>query len=124
MYNVCHQIVTSKGDLVMCKKILAIMLSVVLAFSIFCVPVAACVQIESINIENTFNMCLDVLIHRILTVLNIFWPGYDGKWDNIEDYKTENFYKAVFHLNSCLITCDVVPIERQDECFFLLFFVR
>lgn len=78
----------------MCKKILAIMLSFVLAFSVFCVPVAACVQIESVNIENTFNMCLDVLIHRILTVLNVFWPGYDGNWEEMEDYKAENFYKG------------------------------
>jgi hypothetical protein len=76
----------------MSKKIIAIMLSVVLAFSIFCVPVSAAVQIESINIENMFNLCLDVLIHRILTVLNVYWPGYDGDWDNIEDYETKNFY--------------------------------
>ncbi len=78
----------------MSKKILAIILSVVLVFSVFCIPVGACVQIESVNIENSFNMCLDVLIHRVLTVLNVFWPGYDGDWDKIEDYRTDNFYKG------------------------------
>lgn len=78
----------------MSKRILAIILSVVLAFSVVGVPAAACVQIENINIENTFNMCLDVLIHRILTVLNVFWPGYDGDWDKIGDYEAENFYKG------------------------------
>ena len=56
----------------MSKKILAIILSVVMAFSVFCVPAAATVQIESINIENIFNLCLDVLIHRILIVLNVY----------------------------------------------------
>ena len=76
----------------MSKKILAVMLSVVMAFSIFCVPVAACVQIESANIENLFYMSVDTLIHRILKVLNVFWPGYDGDWERIEDYEAENFY--------------------------------
>lgn len=81
-----------EGDLSMSKKILAVMLSVVMAFSIFCVPVAACVQIESANIENLFYMSVDTLIHRILTVLNIFWPGYDGDWDTLDEYKAKNFY--------------------------------
>mgnify|MGYP003302252413 CR=1 FL=1 len=36
---------------------MAIILSVVLAFSVFCVPVSATVQMESINIENMFNLC-------------------------------------------------------------------
>lgn len=78
----------------MSKKIVAIILSVVLAFSVFCMPVGACVQIKSINIENTFNMCLDVLIHRILTVLNVFWPGYDGDWEKLKNYEAENFYEG------------------------------
>ncbi len=78
----------------MSKKILAIILSVVLAFSIFCVPVGACVQTESVNIENLFYMSVDTLIHRILTVLNVFWPGYDGDWDTIDEYEAENFYKG------------------------------
>lgn len=78
----------------MSKKILAVILSVVLCFSVFCVPVGACIQVESVNIENTFNACLDVLIHRILTVLNVFWPGYDGDWDKLEDYEAENFYQG------------------------------
>ena len=78
----------------MSKKILAVVLSVVMAFSIFCVPVAACVQIESANIENLFYMSVDTLIHRILTVLNVFWPGYDGDWDTVDEYEAENFYKG------------------------------
>lgn len=78
----------------MSKKLLAVLLSVVLAFSVAGVPAAACVQVESINVENTFNMCLDVLIHRILTVLNLFWPGYDGDWEQVEDYETTAFYKG------------------------------
>ncbi len=78
----------------MSKKVLSIILSVVLAFSVVGVPASACVQTTSINLENTFNMCLDTLIHRILTVLNIVWPGYDGEWTDIEDYDAENFYKG------------------------------
>ncbi len=78
----------------MSKKVLSIVLSVVLAFSVVGFPVSACVQTASINIENTFNMCLDTLIHRILTVLNVVWPGYDGEWDSIEDYETEYFYEG------------------------------
>ncbi len=76
------------------KKILSVFLAVILSFSVVAVPVAACVQVESINIENTFNLCLDVLIHRILAVLNVFWPGYDGEWEKIEDYEAENFYEG------------------------------
>jgi hypothetical protein len=94
MYNDDINYVISEGDSTMSKKILAIILSVVMAFSVFCVPAAATVQMESINIENIFNLCLDVLIHRILTVLNVYWPGYDGDWDTIDEYKTENFYKG------------------------------
>ncbi len=78
----------------MSKKILAVIISVILAFSVVGTPVSACVQTESINIENTFNMCLDTLIHRILTVLNVFWPGYDGEWENIDDYEAKNFYEG------------------------------
>ena len=78
----------------MTKKILALTLSVVMVFSVFMVPVSACIKTETINIENTLNLCLDVLIHRILTVLNVFWPGYDGDWDQIDDYETSNFYEG------------------------------
>ena len=78
----------------MTKKILALTLSIVMVFSVFMVPVSACIKTETINIENTLNLCLDVLIHRILTVLNVFWPGYDGDWEQIEDYETSNFYEG------------------------------
>lgn len=76
----------------MSKKVLSIVLAVVFAFSVVGVPASACINAESVNIENTFNMCLDTLIHRILTVLNVFWPGYDGNWDKIENYEAVNFY--------------------------------
>ncbi|MBQ8766206.1 MAG: hypothetical protein IJZ16_05320 [Clostridia bacterium] len=78
----------------MSKKILSVILAAILAFSVVGVPVSACIEVESINIENTFNMCLDTLIHRILTVLNVFWPGYDGDWDTIDEYETKSFYKG------------------------------
>lgn len=78
----------------MTKKILAIVLSIVMVFSIFSVPVSACIKIETVNIENTFNLCLDVLIHRILTVLNVFWPGYDGDWEKLKNYEASNFYEG------------------------------
>ena len=78
----------------MTKKLLAIILSLVMVFSVFMVPASACIKIETTNIENTFNLCLDVLIHRILTVLNVFWPGYDGDWEKIEDYEASNFYEG------------------------------
>ncbi len=78
----------------MTKKILAIVLSLVMMFSVFSVPVSAFVKTETINIENSLNLCLDVLIHRILTVLNVFWPGYDGDWEKLKDYEANNFYEG------------------------------
>lgn len=78
----------------MSKKILSVILAAILAFSVVGVPVSACVKVESINIENAFNMCLDTLIHRVLTVLNVFWPGYDGDWETIDEYESEKFYKG------------------------------
>ena len=78
----------------MTKKVLALTLSIVMVFSVFMVPVSACIKTESFNIENTFNLCLDVLIHRILTVLNVFWPGYDGDWEQLDNYEASNFYEG------------------------------
>ncbi len=78
----------------MTKKILAVLISVVMVFSIFVLPVSACIKVETVNIENTFNLCLDVLIHRILTVLNVFWPGYDGEWESLDEYESGNFYEG------------------------------
>ena len=78
----------------MMKKMLSIVLSIVLAFSVMVVPVSACVVEQKMNIENAFNLCLDTLIHRILTVLNLFWPGYDGDWAKIDDYESTEFYRG------------------------------
>ncbi len=78
----------------MSKKIIAVILTVLLVFSTMCMPVSACITEQKMDIENGFNLCLDTLIHRILTVLNIFWPGYDGDWDKLEDYESYEFYKG------------------------------
>lgn len=78
----------------MTKKILAIVLSIIMMVSVFSVPVSAFINTETVNVENTLNLCLDVLIHRILTVLNVFWPGYDGDWQKLEDYEASNFYEG------------------------------
>lgn len=78
----------------MIKKSLAVILSLVMVFSVFCLPTTACVGGQEINIENVFNMCLDTLIHRILTGLNLFWPGYDGDWEDVDDYDSELFLKG------------------------------
>ncbi len=83
----------------MTKKICAVLLSVILAFSVIAVPVSACFDVSSskvstVNVENVFNQALDVLIHRVLKVLNFFWPGYDGEWDKKDDYTSSNFYEG------------------------------
>ena len=83
----------------MIKKLCAVLLSVILAFSVVMVPVSACFDISpskapSMNIENALNQTLDVVIHKLLKVLNFFWPGYDGEWDKKEDYTTSDFYEG------------------------------
>ena len=78
----------------MTKKLVAVILSFVLAFSVVGMPVSACVTEQTANIENTFNICIDTLIHRILTVLNVFWPGYDGDWKQADEYTASNFYEG------------------------------
>ncbi len=78
----------------MSKKILAIILSVIMVFSVFCLPTTVSAAKQEINIENMFYMSLDTLIHRILTVLNLFWPGYDGDWEKLEDYDSDLFLKG------------------------------
>ncbi len=78
----------------MYKKVIGFCLSFILLLSTFMLPVSACIKAESVNIENAFNLCVDSLIHRVLTVLNLFWPGYDRDWEQLKDYIPENFYEG------------------------------
>ena len=77
----------------MSKKVLAVILSLILAFSVVAVPVgAADVSLANFNIENIFNQIIDKLIAFVLTYLNQFWPGYDDGWIEQEEYVPEHFY--------------------------------
>lgn len=77
----------------MSKKVLAVILSLVLVFSVVAVPVgAADIQIPQTSATNVLNYFIDKLIHFVLSYLNKYWPGYEGGWSTEEDYQTENFY--------------------------------
>ena len=87
----------------MSKKVLAVILSLILAFSVVAVPVGAIdisfdsiniedIDIENFNIENFFNQLIDKLLVFVLSYLNQFWPGYDDKWVGQEEYVPEYFY--------------------------------
>ncbi len=80
----------------MSKKILAVMLSLILAFSVIAVPVgAADVEFTTVSAENIINVVLDKLISVILKYLNMYWPGYDGDWETTDEYETpEVFYEG------------------------------
>ncbi len=78
----------------MIKKILSLVLSIVLVFSVAVVPVNACEVKQEINIENIFYQCVDTLIHRILVVFNLLIPGYESEWESTDEYESENFYKG------------------------------
>ncbi len=82
----------------MSKKIIALLLSVVLMFSVISAPASACTEMSvfsaDFNFENSFNLFLDELIHGILKVFNLVWPGYDGDWTRQKDYKAEHFYEG------------------------------
>ena len=81
----------------MSKKIMAVILSLILAFSIVAVPVgAADVEFIAADVEvgNIFNYLIDKLISVILKYLNMYWPGYEGSWDTTEEYVPENFYEG------------------------------
>ena len=79
----------------MSKKVLAVILSLILAFSVVAVPVgAADIALPETGIENVLNYYLDRIIHVVLSFLNMFWPGYEGGWDTEEGYQTENFYEG------------------------------
>ena len=87
----------------MSKKVLAVILSLILAFSVVAVPVGAAdvsfddisigdINLENFNIENFFNQVIDKLIAFVLTYLNQFWPGYDDQWVSQDEYVPEYFY--------------------------------
>ncbi len=77
----------------MSKKVLAVVLSLVLAFSVVAVPVgAADISLPETSFENAINLFIDKLIHYVLSWLNMFWPGYEDDWSTEEEYEPENFY--------------------------------
>ena len=87
----------------MSKKVLAVILSLILAFSVIAVPVGAAdisfdeisvgdINLENFNIENFFNQVIDKLISFVLTYLNQIWPGYDDQWVGQDEYVPEYFY--------------------------------
>ena len=78
----------------MSKKVLAIVMAVILSFSILAVPTLACFDNsgKGINAENYVNQLLDDVIHKALKVFNLVWPGYDKKWSSQDDYSTSDFY--------------------------------
>ncbi len=89
----------------MSKKVMAVVLSLILAFSVIAVPVGAVdvsfddiniedINIENFNIENFFNQFIDKLISFVLTYLNGFWPGYEDQWVGADEYVPEYFYEG------------------------------
>ena len=87
----------------MSKKVLAVILSLILTFSVVAVPVGAAdisfddiniedINLENFNIENVFNQLIDKLIAFVLTYLNRYWPGYEDQWVDQEEYVPEHFY--------------------------------
>lgn len=81
----------------MSKKVMAVLLSLIIAFSVVAVPVGAA-DVEftagAVDVGNIVNLLLDKLISTILKYLNMFWPGYEGGWSTTEDYVPENFYEG------------------------------
>ncbi len=81
----------------MSKKILAVVLSLILAFSVVAVPVGAA-DVEfttAASTENIFNYLIDKLISFILKYLNMYLPGYEDEWIETEEYVTpDEFYEG------------------------------
>ncbi len=77
----------------MSKKILAVVLSLIIAFSIVAVPVGAA-DAGSSSVENIFNIVIEKIISFILKYLNKYLPGYEDNWSTSEDYVTKNFYEG------------------------------
>ncbi|MBR0534793.1 MAG: hypothetical protein IIX14_00280 [Clostridia bacterium] len=89
----------------MSKKILAVVLSLILALSVIAVPVgAANLEFTTAAIDggNIFNLILDKLISVILKYLNMFWPGYEDSWSTTEEYVPENFYEGDTDFNEAV----------------------
>ena len=62
----------------MSKKILAVVLSLILAFSVVAVPVgAADAASPGFSIENIFYTLIDNLVSFVLSYLNTYLPGYE-----------------------------------------------
>lgn len=79
----------------MSKKVLAVILSLILTFSVVAVPVgAADIVLPETSVENVFYMFIEKLLSEILTYLNKYWPGYDSQWGTEEEYVSENFYEG------------------------------
>lgn len=77
----------------MSKKVLAVILSVILTFSVIAVPAgAADIKIPATSVENVFEMFVEQLLSFVLSYLNKYWPGYEDKWSDSENYEAENFY--------------------------------
>ena len=87
----------------MSKKVLAVILSLILTFSVVAVPAGAAdisfddinisdINLENFNAENFFNQIIDKLIAFVLTYLNRFWPGYEDQWVGQDEYVPEHFY--------------------------------
>ncbi len=81
----------------MSKKIMAVILSLIIAFSVVAVPVGAA-NVEfttgAVDVGNIVNLLLDKLISAILKYLNMYWPGYEDNWSSTEEYVPENFYEG------------------------------
>lgn len=81
----------------MSKKIMAVLLSLIIAFSIVAVPVGAA-DVEfttgAVEVGNILNYLIDKLISFVLKYLNMYWPGYEDSWSTTEDYVPENFYEG------------------------------
>ncbi len=77
----------------MSKKILAVILSLILAFSAIAIPASAAeISLPETSVENVFEMFVEKLLSFVLSYLNKYWPGYEDKWSDAEDYAAENFY--------------------------------
>lgn len=78
----------------MSKKILAVLLSLILAFSVITVPASALdvSALANVNVESVFNALIDRLLSFVLSYLNMVWPGYQDGWADEGDYVPENFY--------------------------------
>lgn len=77
----------------MSKKVLAVVLSLILMFSAVAVPVSAAeITLPETSVENVFEMLIEKLMSFVLTYLNKYWPGYDDKWSDAEDYEADYFF--------------------------------